>query len=453
MSGHTSLTEALARRALEPQLDAMPDDVLQIAAQALLDWYSLVLASRGDASTVALREWVEEGGGAPQAALIGSNTRCRIGDAALVNGTASHLLDFDDAHLPSRVHPSVPLWPAILALAEWRDLSGAALLAAFVAGVEVQSRLARAMGASHYSVGWHNTSTIGSIGATAAAARLLNLSVEQCMHAFGLAATQAGGLRASFGTPAKPLHAGRAASNGLFSAQMAERGYEGARDIFDRADGYPAVTAREFQPDRAFAQPEHWEVRDIVFKYHASCYGTQAPIDAVLAAAEAFDRPVADAVESVAVTVETQYLSVCNVASPTTSAQAKFSIRHTVALALAGYDTLSEASFSPEACADPLLSALREKVSVTGCDAMSRANAEVVLKLRNGRAHTTRADASVPERDLVRQEKRLREKSARLLAGHVDASRIGALQDQLLWAGSARSIATWHPGVQRLLGI
>jgi 2-methylcitrate dehydratase PrpD len=447
----TTVTAQLATRALDLRSDDIPADVMQIASHAFLDWYSLALASRDNPSVTALRTWVREGGGAPQASLIGTRERCRLGDAALVNGTASHILDFDDAHLPSRVHPSVPLWPAVLALCESRECSGTDVLTAFVAGVEVQSRLARAMGNSHYRVGWHNTATLGSFGATAAVARLLGLSVDQCVDAFGLAATQAGGLRASFGTPAKPLHAGRAAAHGLFCAQMAALGYTGARDIFDREDGYPFVTAPEVDLAKAVARPEHWEVSDIVFKYHASCYGTQAPIDAALAVSEALDYPDAAGIADVTVTVETQYLSVCNIAAPVNSSEAKFSIRHAVALALARYDTVSETSFSSDACNDARLRTLRDKIDVQGSDEMPRANAEVSIRLTNGRVHSVRVNASVPERDMARQTRRLRHKTARLLKGFVDEADIGEFQDRCLALARTQSIANWHSELQRLI--
>jgi len=453
MSGDL-LTRSLAERAVELSADDIPGDVMEIAAQCFLDWYSLAYACHDHPAVQPLKEFVLEGGGAPQAALVGGNGRCRTADAAWINGTASHVLDFDDAHLPSRVHPSVPLWPAILALCESREASGRDLLAAFVAGVEVQSRLARVMGASHYRLGWHSTATLGSFGATAAAARLLGLDVPQCMHAFGLNATQAAGLRAMFGTPCKPLHVGRAAANGVVAAELVRRGCASQPDILDRPDGYPALAADAFDPRAAFARPDHWEARDIVFKFHASCYGTQAPIEACLAAMEALDAHAAGggAVDSVSVTVETQYLSVCNIPEPADAAESKFSVRHAVALVLAGRDTLSEASFSPEACADPVLRALRAKVRVEGSDGMPRAHADVDLRLSDGRACLRRFDASAPETDLVRQARRLREKSSRLLAPLLDGPRISALQDGLLAVGDASSVARWHAGLREGAG-
>lgn len=451
MSG-VNLTSRLAEHAIGLRFEAIPGDVLRIAGHAFLDWYSLALASYGDPTVTALAEHVCVGGLVPQATLIGRGVRVRASDAAMVNGTAGHLLDFDDAHLPSRVHPSVPLWPAVLGLSEWRAMSGKDLMLAYVAGVEVQSRLSRALGSGHYRLGWHSTATLGSFGATAACARLSGLDVQQCRHAFGLNASWAGGLRAQFGTSCKPLHAGHAAANGLLAAALAARGLAGQPDIFDRPDGYAALTTDTFQPEAAFAAPDHWEVRDIVFKYHASCYGTQAPIEAALRAT-AQRGSIGDfgRIEQIDVVVETQYLSVCNIAEPRTGPESKFSLRHAVALALAGWDTLAEESFSPAACADPVLRALRAKVRVTGDDAMPRANARLRLFWSDGVECDARVDASQAERNLARQEGRLRAKAARLLAPRLGNHRAQALIDHLLAIGAAPSVAQWHADVDRLL--
>ncbi len=135
-----------------------------------------------------------------------------------MNGAAGHALDFDDTHMAMGGHPSAPIIPAILALAETTGASGRDVLEAIVVGVEAECRLGAIIGAQHYVVGFHSTGTIGTFGAAAACAHMLRLDEGGWLCALGLAGTQAAGLKSGFGTMAKPLHAGRAASNGLFSA-------------------------------------------------------------------------------------------------------------------------------------------------------------------------------------------------------------------------------------------
>ncbi|MEI2416308.1 MmgE/PrpD family protein [Orrella sp. JC864] len=444
------LTGALARCALSVDAQTLPADTLAIARHCLLDWFTLVLASWQAQPVQQLRQCLA----APQlppgvATLLGSGERTGLEAAALVNGLAGHVLDFDDAHLKSRVHPSVPLWPAILAWGEHSGASGADLLAAFVAGVQVQSRLAAHMGESHYRQGWHNTATLGSFGAAAAVGALCRLDEAAQRHAFGIVATMAGGLRAVFGTPAKPLQAGRAAANGLFAASLARTGFAAAPSILDGQDGFPSLYARQLAEDAAMRQPGHWCVRDIVFKYHASCYGTQAPIDAARALAP-IDRA---SVAAVRVYVEPQYLDVCNIQTPRTEPQAKFSVRHTVALALAGRDTAAHASFLPPALADPQIAAWRELVSVHGDPALARANARVEIETRSGERRTSVHDASRPQADLQAQQQRLLAKSGVLLqeAGF-EGRDVCALHARLLEIGGCGDFPRWMRDYRRWLG-
>ena len=151
---------------------------------------------------------------------------CRSASAAIVNGAASHALDFDDVNLAMPGHPSVAILPALLALAEERGSSGADVLTAFVAGYELQCRIGRTIAPGHYDgLGFHATATVGSFGAAASCAHLLRLDADQFATALGIAGTQAAGLKSMFGTMCKPLHAGKAAYHGVMAAKLAARGF------------------------------------------------------------------------------------------------------------------------------------------------------------------------------------------------------------------------------------
>ena len=162
------------------------------------------------------------------------------GDAALANGTAAHALDYDDMCFVSLAHPSAPLVAAALAAAEAAGASGRALLDAYVVGFEIEARLGRAMNPRHYQRGWHCTSTLGTIGAAAAAARLLGLDATARGHALAIAASEASGLKENFGTMVKPLHAGLAARNGVLAARLAQARHDRERGGDRRAAGISA---------------------------------------------------------------------------------------------------------------------------------------------------------------------------------------------------------------------
>ncbi|MFB8831785.1 MmgE/PrpD family protein [Azotobacter sp. CWF10] len=445
MDGHdVSATDELVRLGLGLRHAELPEEVRTIARHSLLDWVSVLLAGWDDPAVRMLRAQATERGARPRATLLGSAERGDPLDAALINGTASHVLDFDDAHLASRIHASVVLWPAVVAVGELQASSGREALTAFVAGLEVQARIADLVGNDHYRRGWHSTATLGSFGATLAAGRLYGLEPGALRHALGLAATLTGGLRALFGTPCKPLHAGRAAANGVNAADLARRGFTAVEDIFERPDGYPALVSGNARQSLPVANGR-WASRELLFKYHASCYGTQAPIEAALALREALggDIPAGE----LHVEVEPQYLSVCDLPEPRTAMEARFSIRHMVALALAGRSTLDERSFSAEALADPRLAALRRRIRVSADPTLPRAHARLKAA---GRAFE--ADASRPESDHAAQRRRLLGKSAQLLAGRLEPAAIDELQALVLAIETFDDLNQWSAVLRRLIG-
>ncbi|MES2187072.1 MAG: MmgE/PrpD family protein [Pseudomonadota bacterium] len=441
MTGMAGLTARLVEHGQRLAALPLPDDAVRMACHSLLDWYAVAHAGWREPPVAMLCDEVQAEGGHPRATLL-DGTRVSAVQAALVNGTASHVLDFDDAHLESRVHPSVPLWPAILAQAEERGLSGGAALAAFVAGVEMQSNVASLMGEGHYARGWHNTATLGTLGAAAAVALLDGLDTPRTCHALSIAATRAGGMRALFGTMCKPLHAGQAAAMGLQSARLAGRGFTGVEDIVERQEGFAELYGDTARFGAALDAARGLRLGGIVFKYHASCYGTQAPIDAALLLREQAPVRPRD-ITRIEVTVEQQYTGVCCIAEPRSVSEARFSIAHMVALVLAGRSTVDAASFAPAMRDDPEVAALRARVVTRGSDAMPRAHAEVRLVRADGSSLARQVDASRPERDLDRQEARLRDKAMVLLAPRVGTARAQAVVERILGFQDEASVAVF----------
>jgi 2-methylcitrate dehydratase PrpD len=187
-------------------------------------------------------------------------------------------------------------------------------------------------------------------------------------------------------------------------------------------------------------RPGHWFVRDIVFKYHASCYGTQAPIEGARALAPRLDI---DDIETIFVEIEPQYLSVCGIAVPGSASEARFSIAHMVALALLGYDTAGESGFARERLGAPEVVQLRDRVALAAGDELGRATSRVTVSCRDGRSMTHLADASNPEQDLEAQERRLIQKSRALLAGLYRDDAIADIQQRILGLEHESDIAAW----------
>ena len=196
--------------------------------------------------------------------VLGTQTRASAADAALANGTAAHALDYDDMCFVSLAHPSAPLVAAALAAGELAHASGRALLDAYIVGFEIEGRLGRVMNPRHYQRGWHCTSTLGTIGAAAAASRLLGLDAAAAGHALAIAASEASGLKENFGTMVKPLHAGLAARNGVLAALLAKHGMTASAQALDGPQGFLAAMDSE-RPSLAESSADlgvRWEILD-----------------------------------------------------------------------------------------------------------------------------------------------------------------------------------------------
>lgn len=416
--------------ACHPETRTIPADVRRIAEHSLLDWLSVLVGGLDQSVTQIVLQEAVENGSSPLSTIPGLRQRVSLRDAARINGTASHALDFDDTHLPSRVHPSTPLWPAILAQAEALDRTGHHAINAFIAGVELQSRLAAVFGESHYALGWHNTATLGTFGAAFANGILLKLDQRQLVTALGIAASFSSGPRLQFGSDAKALQCGSAAANGLHAARLAQRGFTAHPAVFDEASGFMELVASSASRN---IERERWYTRDIVYKFHASCYGTQAPIVAAQAV-------TSDSLPQgpVRVWIEPQYLSVCNISVPQTVNEARFSVRHMVAMAVLERDTVSETGLA-RSLNDGQIAALRERIFVDGDSNLARASARVLF----GNGFTSRAVLNKPELNHELQLARLKKKSSRLMADTFSDQQVAQIHQKIAQFDSELSVASF----------
>lgn len=404
------LTRGLARLSSGVERARLPEDVVELARQCLLDWFGVTLAGSRERGPAILLDAL--GGasvaGAPErqlVSLVGRGGRVDPLRAALVNGTASHVLDFDDVNMTFVGHASVAVGAAALALAEQLDADASELVGAFVAGYETACRAAVAVGPQPYLRGFHATGTLGTFGAAAACSRLLGLDAERTAVAFGVAASQAAGAKANLGTMTKSLHAGRACENGLLSALLAARGFTASAEAIEAKQGFAALVGGDCDEAAALgAPPLGWHIRGNLFKYHAACYFTHSMLEGLgELRREGFG---AEDVDAVTVHVGELELGAAAIAEPRDGLQVKFSLAHLAALALLDRPTTA---IPDDYASDPEAIALRRRVSLVE-DGPAGEPTLVRVRLRDGRELRAAADVNTPESDLPSQASRLREK-------------------------------------------
>ncbi len=404
MTATRGIAEFVARR------DVLPPWLLHEVQRTLVNILAVSLSASGHPSSQRLIEWVRSEGAATRTSVLGSDLRTSPGRAALVNGFLAHLQDYDDTHFPTVLHPSAPVWPAVLAVAEERGANGRTTLEGFAVGAEVACRIAMSVHPWHYDRGWHITGTAGVFGAAAGAAYVLGLEADRVVHALGLAGTQAAGVREVFGSDGKPMHAGRAASTGLEAALMAEAGLTAADDIVGGRRGFWAVLSPEGHDEAALLDDlgVEWELRKNGLKPYANGVVSHPIQDAVIQLRNEHGlKP--DDVERIEARVSPLVLELMNRVEPRRGLEGKFSFQHCAAAALvdgAGHD----AQFSDQKVADPVIAAVRARVVATVEPEFPEERAAVTIVLTDGRnvtAEVRRASGSPenPLSDEVLEEK------------------------------------------------
>ncbi|HMF67322.1 MAG TPA: MmgE/PrpD family protein [Phyllobacterium sp.] len=324
----------LAECARQIHLENIPAEAIDNAKMALLDTVGVTLAgSREDCVT-----FVRKAAGAfasGNSTLFGDTATISPLDATLVNGTAAHALDFDDCSNTMGGHPSAPIVPALYALAERQKASGARLLEAYVAGFEVETKIGRAVNFTHYEKGWHPTSTLGTFGAAAACAHLLDLPVDRFAAALSLAASMASGLKANFGTMAKPYHVGHCSRNGLLAALLAAEGMTANLGVLEESQGFFNVYngPGTFDADRlfaGFAAPFDLIDPGVAFKQHPCCASTHPALDALIRIMRE-NNLSADQVKSIRSWTHPRRLKHTNRPDPKSGLDAKFSVQYVLA--------------------------------------------------------------------------------------------------------------------------
>jgi 2-methylcitrate dehydratase PrpD len=331
------LTQSLAEFVQAPQFGELPERAVGIIQTGFIDTIATMIAGRHEPVVDIVQRFVAaRGSSAGEASLLGGTQRAASADAALINATAGHALDFDDVAMGG--HPSTVLVPTVLAEAEALGLGGEQALNAYLVGYEVWSELFRREPDAYHLKGWHPTAVLGTLGAAAAAAHLRGLSVEHCRHALALAGSFAAGLVANFGSMTKPLHAGRAASAGIEAARLAQAGLTASVDTLEHHAGYLAALSPHGRADRDAPFARHGRTLGILdtglsIKKYPICYATHRVIDAVIDMA-AVHNLSSGSVGEVRAWIGVAQASMLRNHRPVTALEAKFSLEFAIASSL-----------------------------------------------------------------------------------------------------------------------
>lgn len=363
----TEVTRGIAEYAVKTDVSAAPEDVLDLARRTLIDTVGISIGARNeDTVRISLRSVPAESG---PSTVLATGSRTSAPAAALLNGTAAHALDYDDVTEQIYGHPSVVLWPAILAAGEQVGASGRDLLDAYIVAFDVVTALAEGFALrEHYGRGWHSTATLGVVAGAAAVSRLLGSEVGQTRCALALAATMAGGSRQNFGTMTKPLHAGLAARDAVLAATLAANGFTADPNQLEAPLGYFALFGdRDRLPAVLTALEEPWAMRrhGINVKKYPACYNTQRTADAALALGERITA--ASEIRRIRVTVEPGGLDPLIHHRPASGLQAKFSGEYVAAAALLD-GRIGLRTFTDAAATRPAVRELVERAEVAESD-------------------------------------------------------------------------------------
>lgn len=378
-----SVSEVFAAFVTSSSWDEVEPRLRHEAKRSLLNFFGCAIGGANSEPIDAAVQIMRQFSGEARAGLIGRPERLDILAASFINAASANLLDYDDTHLRTVIHPTAPVAPAILALAEAHGYSGAAVLHALVLGIEVECRLGNGVSPKHYARGWHITATCGVFGAAVASAKLLGLSPIQTANALGIAASQSAGLVENLATAAKNVGVGNAARSGLLAALLAERGYEAAPSAIEGPLGWARAFGDAPDISAMFLRlGSQWELLQNTYKPYPSGIVFHAIADACLTLHREHEFDPA-AIDSITVSGDALMLARGD-RQVTNERDARVSIHHTAAVALL-FGAAGLREYSSEIVTDEEVRALRSRVRVKLASELPRGAARVEMTVRDGR--------------------------------------------------------------------
>src|SRR5688572_9661463 len=395
-----TLAQELATRINALSCDSLPAEAVHAAKVGILDLVGVTLAGAREDTTRIPAQVLLRGANGGASLVFGGNSRASALDAALVNGTAAHALDFDDMTNNLGGHPSAPILPALIALADETGATGRDFIAAFVAGFETECKIALGVHFHHYTHGWHPTATLGVFGSAAACAKLMKLPEDRIATALAIAASLASGIKANFGTMVKPLHVGHCSRNGLFAALLARDGFTANQGAIEHKQGFFNVFNGQGNYDEAKILPAWGKPLDIVkpgiaVKQYPCCGSTHSALDAMLGLVREH-KPAVDDIERVDVWTHPRRLEHTNRPDPKSDLDAKFSVQYCMTRALLDRRITIE-HVGRKAYAQPAVRKLLPRVhaapyTTAQFPAENHFGAEVKVTLRGGKVLSGKVD-------------------------------------------------------------
>ena len=427
------VTHIIAKYAATAQVDEVPDTVRKEASRTLLNWVGCAVGgSRQGAPSHAVAA-LKPFSGPAQASLFGRTERLDALHAALVNGISSHVLDYDDTHLKTIIHPAGPVASALTAFAEYQPISGVDFMNALVIGCEIECRIGNSVFPEHYAMGWHITGTTGVFGSAAAIGRVLKLNEQQMAWAIGLAASQPVGLKVQFGSDTKAFHPGRAAQNGMLAALLAQQGYTAAENAIEGFDGWgQAMSTRHNWAEIIEGLGTRYELALNTYKPFACGIVAHPSIDAAIQLRTEGELSPAQ-IKSVDLKVHPLVLNLMGKTEPHTGLEGKFSIYHATAVALVT-GRAGEQAFTDQAVNDPTIMAVRNKVTATVDPAIKSDQVDMTITLTDGRTLHKFIEHAVGSQDHPMSDAQLEEKFTGLSENILSPARSRSLMD-LCWGG------------------
>jgi 2-methylcitrate dehydratase PrpD len=378
------VTRRLARYVVASKPGDVPQRVNKEAARTLLNWVGCAVGgSRHETVDIAVAA-LSPFAGSAQAGILGRKERMDVLNAALVNGIASHIFDYDDTHLKTVIHPAGPVASAILAFSEYRPVSGRDFVHALVLGVEVECRIGNAVYPAHYDAGWHITGTAGVFGSAAAVGKLLGLTGQQMTWALGIAATQPVGLKEMFGTMTKSFHPGRAAQNGLTAAMLASHNFTSSEQSLEAKSGWANVlsTSRDYtEITKMLGQT--YEISLNTYKPYACGVVIHPAIDGCIQLRNQYNLTAAQ-IDRIDLRVHPLVLELTGKKTPQSGLEGKFSVYYAASIAIVA-GTAGEKQFSDTLVRDPAIVALRDRVTATVDPSVGEAQVKIAITLKDGR--------------------------------------------------------------------
>ena len=365
------------------ELSSFTDEMRFFTKMSILDWCGVAYAAKKEPVSKIVSEMVMEEKGVNQATVISSGYRVSSRGAALANGATGHALDYDDTHFLFVGHPTSSALPTALALGEELNSSIEDILLAYMAGVEVSTRIGHILGYPHYNAGFHQTATSGSFGSTIVASKLLGLSEDQTINALGLVSTRASGIKSQFGTMGKPFHAGMAASNGIEAAKLSKLGFISRDDGIECEQGFFQTHGwnKEIPPRAIEGLGAEFLFPEIKYKFHACCHGLHSFLEALdeLKQVNNFNPKT---IEKIEIETNPSWLKVCNIEKPKTGLESKFSYKLTAAMSIFGKDTSSLDTYDDTICFNDQMNERRDKVKVIPNENLT--NTQSIISIRDG---------------------------------------------------------------------